>query len=91
MANTAVLAKPIADSLDITWYVADRYPSLVPANHKDEIDRFLRDLHALNYFSLSFEGKPHAPAAMKAAILKLMADPKTSQQYRDALAYKLTM
>jgi hypothetical protein len=63
----------------------------VPTNRKDEIDRFLRDLHALNYFSLSFEGKPYVPAAAKATILQLMEDPRTSQQHRDALAFKLTM
>jgi glutathione S-transferase len=63
LANAAVLGTPIADSLEITWYIADRYPSLAPAEHKEDIDHLLRDLHALNYFSLSFEGSRMFPLA----------------------------
>jgi hypothetical protein len=51
----------------------------------------LHDLHALNYFSLSFPGKPQIAAGFKAAVEKRMMDPSISQRYRDALAYKLTM
>jgi glutathione S-transferase len=91
LANAAVLGTPIADSLEITWYIADRYPSLPPAEHKEDIDRLLRDLHPLHYFSLSFEGKPHVPASIRAAVVQPMENPEISQRHRDALAYKLTM
>lgn len=91
LANAAGLTTHIADSLEITWYIAERYPSLVPAEHKEEINRLMRELHAVNYFSLSLGEKPHVPAAGKAMIVQLMENPGTSQRYRDALAYKLTM
>jgi glutathione S-transferase len=91
LVNTAVLATPIAGSLQITFHLADRYPGLIPANRKEEIGRLLRDLHALNYFSLTFAGKPNIAAGNKAAVVKRMEDPAISQRYRDALAYKLTM
>jgi hypothetical protein len=51
----------------------------------------MRELHALNYFSLSFGENPHIPATGKAVVIKLMENPEISQRYRDALAYKLTM
>ena len=71
--------------------MADRYPALLPPDHKEESVRLLHDLHALNYFSLSFPGKPQIAAGFKAAVEKRMMDPSISQRYRDALAYKLTM
>ena len=91
LANAGVLPSPIADSLAITMYIASRYPSLLPAHRKEEICRLLHDLHAVNYFSLSFAGKPQVPASAKDAIIKQIEDPATSQRYRDALVYKLTM
>jgi hypothetical protein len=91
LANILVLATPIADSMEITWYIVGRYPSLAPTEHEEDIGRLLRDLHALNYFNISFKGKPHVPAGGRAAVVKLMENSENSQHYRDALAYKLTM
>jgi hypothetical protein len=36
-----VLEKPIADSLDITWYLLDRYPDLLPQQHEGNIRELL--------------------------------------------------
>jgi glutathione S-transferase len=84
------LDKPIADSLDITHYLSNFYPSLIPASHKDRITKGLKDLHALNYFSLSFPGRGHVAQGFKTAVMKRLGG-EISERYREALKYKLEM
>jgi glutathione S-transferase len=89
LAGAALHPAPITKSLDITMYVAELYSDLQPTAHKQHIARFLHDLHAINYFSLSFGAKPQHASAMKDAVLQRMNEPSTSQRYREALEYKL--
>ena len=91
LINKAVLAAPIADSVKITWYFAERYPSLAPPDHKDEITRLMRELHALNYFSLSFQSRPQMGAFLRDTVVRRMEQPGISQRYREALKFKLNM
>ena len=71
-------------------YTAEQYPDLIPQSHKDEIARLLRDLHSINYFSLSFSGKQHiASTRLRDPILQLLGQSNISQRYRDALQFKL--
>jgi glutathione S-transferase len=84
-----VLAKPIADSLEITHFLAERYPSLIPSSHKDQVTALLKDLHALNYFSLSFPGREHVAEEFKQSVFKRLAHDDISPRYRDALTFKL--
>lgn len=72
-------------------YMTERYPTLLPPAHKEEIGRRLHELHALNFFSLSFTGKTQMAQAMKASIERKRDEPGISQRYKDALKYKLTM
>jgi hypothetical protein len=76
--------------MEITKYFAERYPELIPSGHEDEIDRYLRDLHYINYFSLSFTAKPQVMQPITAKIHKLMGE-KNSPRYRKALEYKLSV
>jgi hypothetical protein len=85
------LAKPIADSLDITYYITTQYPSLLPENYKDQIVELLNELHSINYFSLSFASKPAAANAQKVAVEQKLAQTGISEKYRKALEYKMTM
>ena len=82
--------KPIADSLEITHYLSNFYPSLIPTSHKERITKGLQDLHALNYFSLSFPGRDHVAQGFKAAVVKRLGG-DISERYREALKYKLGM
>jgi glutathione S-transferase len=82
------LDKPIADSLAITHYLASLYPSLIPASHKERITQALQDLHALNYFSLSFASRIHVAQGSKDAVAKRL-EGDISDRYREALKYKL--
>jgi glutathione S-transferase len=53
-----VLASPIADSMEVTRYLWERHPQLLPDSHKDQILEKLNKLHEINYFSLAFSDKP---------------------------------
>ena len=66
----------------------ERYPQLLPEAHKTETMTLLADLHALNYFSLSFPDRPQVAQAM----VKLLNDRlqgDISDEYRKLLEYKL--
>jgi hypothetical protein len=91
LCNPELLPKPLPDSLAITIYTAGRHRSLLPAANKDQILRLLRELHGINYFSLTFGKKPAAALGMKSAIEKVMAQPDLSDRYQDALRFKLQM
>ncbi len=81
----------MADSLRITFYMASRYPELLPDPHAAEIRQFLTDLHALNYFSLSFPGRPAAAKHLENTVLRRLEQPDMSVRYRRALEFKLEM
>jgi glutathione S-transferase len=77
LVNPGVLSIPITESIDISYYICARYPSLLPVEHKDQITKLLHDLHEVNYFSLSFY------------LQRLLATPGLSARYIEALKYKL--
>lgn len=63
----------------------------MPAEHEEEIRQYLKDLHALNYFSLSFPGRAHVAQGFEDAVNRRLADPDISNRYRKALEFKLTV
>ena len=88
MLTSPALQKPIDDSLEITHFLAERYPSLIPASHKAQISDLLAELHALNYFSLSFTGREYVADGFKQNVFKRLGE-DISPRYRDALTFKL--
>ncbi|KAH8800205.1 hypothetical protein F5884DRAFT_546689 [Xylogone sp. PMI_703] len=91
LASPGILSTPIRDSLDITFYACERFPSLRPPEHVTLINRLLRDLHAINFFSLSFNTRPSLATTFKNGVLERLARPDISSRYRAALEYKLTV
>ncbi|KUL87831.1 hypothetical protein ZTR_03134 [Talaromyces verruculosus] len=89
LTHPTELSAPMPDSLAITMFLADRYPSLIPPTHGEQIHQLLNDLHSINYFSLSFPGRPQVASGFKAAVLKRLDRPGISQRYLTALKYKL--
>ena len=89
--SPTLLKAPIPDSLEMTFYMSTRYPDLIPAEHEAQIRQFLVDLHALNYFSLSFPGREHVAQGFREAVLRRLAAPNISDRYRKALEFKLTV
>lgn len=85
------LEAPIVDSLVITHWLAQRYPDLIPAEHEAEVHQLLTDLHALNYFSLSFPERPQIARQFEANVQRRLDDPTISDRYRKALEFKLGM
>lgn len=83
---------PIADSVDITHYLAALYPSLIPPTHAYLVTQLLQELHNLNFFSLSFANKPPLAQGYKAGVLRLKGEAgELSERYRKALEYKLVV
>ena len=81
------LGEPLPDSVDITHYIAERYPQLRPDEIAEEIKQHLLELHSLNFFSLSFGSRPQQAEALVAAIdERLKMD--ISDGYRKALEFK---
>ncbi len=82
------LSEPLTDSLDITYYLCDLYPNLAPAEHKEVIYRLLKELHQIQYLSLSFTPAQNRAGGITVAIEKLAAQPDISERYREALKFK---
>ncbi|KIV86884.1 hypothetical protein PV11_02466 [Exophiala sideris] len=91
LAHDSKLDRPIADSLEITYWLAARYSQLIPAEHEHEIRQYLKDLHALNYFSLSFPGRDEVAQGFENGVNRRLANPNISDQYRKALEFKLAV
>ncbi|KAJ5149555.1 hypothetical protein N7448_001133 [Penicillium atrosanguineum] len=91
LANPAVLRKPLAESQDITLYIAEHYPRLLPLALRNEIIQRLSDLHTINYFSLSFTGRPDVALGLKNRVIKALQDPKSSAKYQELLKHKLSI
>ena len=85
------LAAPINDSLDITFWLASKYPDLMPAAVEAEVRQYLIALHKINYFSLSFADRPHVAKGFEAAIQARLSNPDISDQYQKALEFKLAV
>lgn len=84
------IEKPLVDSLDITYFLMKRHPQLQPEAFGAVIASLLADLHAINYFSLTFQGRPSvAQDLFKAITTKLEGD--ISTEYRKLLEYKLSV
>lgn len=81
----------IPDSLKMTFHMASTYPELIPAAHEKQIRQLLIDLHALNYFSLSFPGRQSIMQGIVDTIKSRIDDPTISNRYRKALEFKLSM
>jgi hypothetical protein len=79
----------MADSLKITFYMGSKYPDLIPDAHAANIRQFLIDLHGLNYFSLSFPGRPGVAQHIQNTVLQRLEEKSISDRYRKALEFKL--
>lgn len=79
---------PIPDSVDITIFMANSYSSLIPKEHEKEVKRLIYALHDINFFSLTFAGKPEMQQRNVASLEARMKE-DVSERYRKAIEYKL--
>jgi glutathione S-transferase len=82
------LAEPLTDSLPITYHICELYPHLAPGENKEFIYRLLKELHAIQYLSLSFTPAQNRAGGITIAIEKLLERGDISEKYREALKWK---
>ncbi|KIX95926.1 uncharacterized protein Z520_08181 [Fonsecaea multimorphosa CBS 102226] len=82
------LGVKLTDSTDITQYLCDRYPSLVPPAHKQTIESLLEELHEISYVTISFKPEDRRVEGVMEAVQEIMARPDTSPRYREMLQRK---
>ncbi|OAL27736.1 hypothetical protein AYO22_03402 [Fonsecaea multimorphosa] len=88
-SSSKVLKTPLSESVDITYFLAERFPSLCPPHLSQQIRRLLAELHDINYFSLTYTRKPQRASDMENSVLSLLSDPAISSRWREALKFKL--
>lgn len=79
----------IANTLEITYFLASKYPNLIPDAHADKIKRLLTDLHSIHFFSVSFDKLPFVGTNNLAGVRKRLEDPTVSDHYRKLLEHKI--
>jgi glutathione S-transferase len=79
----------LPDSRNITFKIADYYPQLMPEQHVATIHRLLAELHAIDFYSLTFTGKYMFPCGTIATLLERRNSADTSNRYRVALDRKI--
>lgn len=78
----------MADSREITKYLAAFFPDLAPDSVKERVFDTIDQLHGINFFSLSFTNNAKYPQMTIEKLDDLIQDPLTSETYRKALQYK---
>jgi hypothetical protein len=73
----------------MTYYIADRYPSLIPEQYHDIIKALLTRLHAIQPLSLSCP-LPSDPASgnVNPGVARLLSRSDISEEWRNALIHK---
>ncbi|KAI1097134.1 hypothetical protein F4804DRAFT_328522 [Jackrogersella minutella] len=76
------------ESVDISYYVADWYPSLLPPQHKQVIEELMNELHEISYRLLTFGTTPKYPHIALDWMREQINRANISEEYRKALEYK---
>ncbi|KXT06096.1 hypothetical protein AC578_1301 [Pseudocercospora eumusae] len=84
----------IPESVDITYKLAESYPSMIPKHCEDEVKRLLAKLHQISFFALTFSTKKESSGSkVQGANLALLKDKlqsvDTSERYRKAIQHKI--
>ena len=90
LGSDAVFDFPLAQTVAISSYIAERYPELKPAEHAEESSRLVHQMHEINFFTLSFKGTEFGSTRPN-GILSRLEDKDISEKYRKALEYKLEL
>ncbi|KAI2473607.1 hypothetical protein F4781DRAFT_419384 [Annulohypoxylon bovei var. microspora] len=88
LVNEKVLDKPMAESVDISYYIADWYPTLLPPQHKQVIEELMHELHEISYKLLTFGTQTKYPNSAFDWMRGQIERTDISDEYRKALEYK---
>ncbi|OAP54847.1 hypothetical protein AYL99_11295 [Fonsecaea erecta] len=89
LGSPVAFSFPLAQTTAISAYVSERYPALLPKAHAETIEKSLKQMHDLNFFTLSFLKSPKLASGFADVALKRLARNDISEEYRKALEYKL--
>ncbi|KAF7189817.1 hypothetical protein HII31_08924 [Pseudocercospora fuligena] len=84
----------VPESVDITYKLAESYPSMLPKNCEREVKRLLAELHQISFFALTFSTMKNGPGSKgHDANLAFLEDKlqavDTSERYRNAIQHKI--
>ncbi|KAI1382393.1 hypothetical protein F4677DRAFT_401821 [Hypoxylon crocopeplum] len=88
LVNDKVLDKPMPESVDISFYISDWHPSLLPPQHKQVIEELVHELHDISYKLLTFGTKTKYPSMNIDYIRGQIKRTDISTAYRKALEHK---
>ncbi|KAI1209015.1 uncharacterized protein F4807DRAFT_107105 [Annulohypoxylon truncatum] len=89
LVNEKLLDKPMPESVDISYYIADWYPSLLPPQHKQVIHELMEELHQISYKLLTFGTRTKFPEVAVNWMRERINRTDISDEYRKALEYKV--
>lgn len=81
----------LTDSLDITRFLGERYPRLIPSAYRDTIMSLLLELHKVWFVSLSFRREERRGEGIVNMIQELISRPSSSEEYQAALGKKFEL
>ena len=91
LANDELLEKPMPQSLDISYYLCDWYPRLLPKEHEVVIRQLLKELHEINFGVLTFGVGSKHPGKLLARVKELLGQEGIPEQYQKALERKANL
>jgi glutathione S-transferase len=88
LVNEKLLPEPITECVDISYYICDLYPNLLPEEHESLIKEMLEELHKINFTILTFGPDSNHQAKLADHIRELLSQPSISKEYSEALSRK---
>ncbi|CEJ88839.1 hypothetical protein VHEMI04866 [[Torrubiella] hemipterigena] len=84
----ASLDTPLTDSLEISYWICERYPKMLPSSFEKQIREALKELHRIKAICLSVPKEDHGERIPCPAVDDLLAKNDISNEYRAALTFK---
>ncbi|KAK6078949.1 hypothetical protein SCUP234_05875 [Seiridium cupressi] len=88
LVNDTLLSEPMPETVDISYYICDWYPKLLPPKHETVIKELVAELHKINFTILSFGPESKNQAKLAEQAQKLLSQPNVSEEYAEALSNK---
>lgn len=88
LANKVLFDKPMVESTNISWYIAEWYPQLLPAEQESEIRELVGELHQINAGILTMGPDGKVPRLLLEKTRALLKQEDISGDYRDLLTFK---
>lgn len=88
LANKVLFTNPMVESTNISWYIAEWYPQLLPAEHESEIREFVGELHQINAGVLTMGPGGKVIPLLLEKTRTLLKQEDITGEYRDLLVSK---